>query len=75
MERNFFRRIEACFPILDKRLKRRVINEGLRPYLLDNTRSWLMDADGNYHQREPRRAPLVSAQHTLLESLTIRSPS
>ncbi|MDR2613776.1 MAG: polyphosphate kinase 1, partial [Candidatus Accumulibacter sp.] len=28
MERNFFRRIEVAFPILDEKLKRRVINEG-----------------------------------------------
>jgi polyphosphate kinase len=28
MERNFFRRIELAFPILDKKLKRRVITEG-----------------------------------------------
>jgi len=36
MDRNFFRRIEVCFPILNQRLKRRVIAEGLRPYLKDN---------------------------------------
>jgi polyphosphate kinase len=28
MDRNFFRRIEACFPILDKKLKKRVLDEG-----------------------------------------------
>ncbi|MCK4708084.1 MAG: polyphosphate kinase 1, partial [Gammaproteobacteria bacterium] len=40
MERNLFRRVEACFPILDEELKKRVINEGLLAYLSDNTDSW-----------------------------------
>jgi len=54
MERNFFRRIEACFPVLDTRLKRRVIREGLKPYLADNCMAWEMDGDGNYKRRSPR---------------------
>src|SRR5205807_10126508 len=36
MARNFFRRIELCFPVLDPGLKRRVIREGLHPYFEDN---------------------------------------
>jgi polyphosphate kinase len=36
MERNFFRRIELAFPILDPKLKKRVITEGLKFYLADN---------------------------------------
>src|SRR5258706_15120590 len=39
MERNFFRRIELCFPVLDARLKKRVIGEGLTPYLRDNAQT------------------------------------
>jgi polyphosphate kinase len=35
MGRNLFRRIEVAFPVLDPKLKRRVIDEGLRPYLED----------------------------------------
>ena len=31
MERNFFRRIELCFPLLDPALKRRVIREACSP--------------------------------------------
>ncbi|MEY4591255.1 MAG: polyphosphate kinase, partial [Pseudomonadota bacterium] len=48
MERNFFRRIETAFPILDPRIKRRVLTEGLRPYVADNTQSWMMDGQGHY---------------------------
>ena len=40
MGRNFFRRIETCVPIRDTKLKRRVIKEGLRPYLFDNVNAW-----------------------------------
>ena len=48
MERNFFRRIELCFPVNDLRLKRRVIGEGLMPYLADNVQAWEMDGEGGY---------------------------
>ena len=29
MPRNFFRRVEVCFPVFDPKLKKRVIAEGL----------------------------------------------
>ena len=70
MERNLHRRIEVCVPILDTCIKRRVISEGLRPYLKDNVRSWVMDADGNYHQRVSRNAQPFSAHDALLEKLS-----
>jgi polyphosphate kinase len=69
MDRNFFRRIEVCFPLLDKRLKKRVIEEGLKPYLADNTQAWEMDAQGRYRRRSPRHAKACSAQQLLLERL------
>jgi len=69
MDRNFFRRVEICFPVLDARLKRRVINEGLKPYLDDNCQAWDMDAEGRYVPRQPGRSKPLSAQETLLEQL------
>lgn len=70
MDRNFFRRVEVCFPVLDRRLKERVLREGIRPYLNDNSQAWLMDADGNYRLRTPRRgARRISAQSDLLQRL------
>jgi polyphosphate kinase len=51
MDRNFFRRIELCFPVLDRKLKARVIKEGLRTYLADNAQAWEMNADGTYARR------------------------
>ncbi len=50
MGRNFFDRIEVCFPIEDKRLRERVIKEGLEIYLSDNTRAWALHSDGTYHR-------------------------
>lgn len=69
MDRNFFRRVETCFPVLDSKLKRRVINEGLKPYLDDNCQAWQMDAEGRYELRLPRRGKPLAAQESLLEQL------
>jgi polyphosphate kinase len=73
MERNFFRRIELAFPILDNKLKRRVIAEGLKAYLTDNQQSWEMDADGTYRlRRASSRALPHNAQADLRDSLGTR---
>ncbi|MFH2139820.1 MAG: polyphosphate kinase 1 [Pseudomonadota bacterium] len=62
MDRNFFRRIEACFPILDKKLKKRVLDEGLNIYLKDNHQAWEMDCNGFWHRKKPNRSKSVNAQ-------------
>ena len=54
MDRNFFRRIETGFPLLDPKLKKRVINEGLKPCLKDNMRAWEMQPDGAFKRRAKR---------------------
>jgi len=71
MERNFFRRIEISFPILDAKLKRRIMKEGLRPYLSDNAQAWEMNADGEYSVKRTRRARSC-AQDDLLAALAAR---
>ena len=70
MNRNLFRRIEVAFPILDPALKKRVINEGLNPYLKDNTHAWHLEPNGSYIKRElrPKQIP-YSAQDDLATSL------
>jgi polyphosphate kinase len=70
MDRNFFRRIEACFPILDKKLKKRVIDEGLKAYLQDNCQAWDMDGNGAWHLKTTRSASPKCAQTELLGMLT-----
>lgn len=72
MDRNFFRRIEVAFPILDPRLKRRVMKEGLRPYIVDNCQAWDMQPDGSYRRRAARTTPR-SAQSMLLRELAEKS--
>jgi polyphosphate kinase len=70
MQRNFFRRVEACFPVLDAKLKKRVIKEGLEPYLKDNCQAWEMDAEGNYRHKNPRSgSKIVCAQTQLMQEL------
>jgi len=71
MARNLFRRIEVAFPVVDKTLKRRILTEGLKPYLKDNTNAWELRADGTYLRRRPRKKQTAfSAQQYLLESLS-----
>jgi polyphosphate kinase len=68
MDRNFFRRIELGFPVLDKKLKARVVREGLHAYLADNVQAWEMEPDGTYTRKQPGKAR-HSAQEELLEAL------
>jgi polyphosphate kinase len=72
MERNFFRRIEIGFPVLDPALKRRVLREGLKPYLADNCQSWEMKPDNSYQLRRSR-ARRISAQEMLLADMAERT--
>ncbi|RFC32915.1 MAG: polyphosphate kinase [Candidatus Nitrotoga sp. SPKER] len=69
MDRNFFRRVEVCFPVLDKKLKKRVIDEGLKAYMQDNFQAWVMDSDGHYRVKTPGRYILKCAQSSLLQKL------
>ena len=69
MDRNFFRRIEVCFPLLDKKLKKRVIDEGLKVYLQDNCQAWEMDGNGQYRRKPSRSAKRRNAQNELLGQL------
>ncbi|TFW09349.1 RNA degradosome polyphosphate kinase, partial [Oxalobacteraceae bacterium OM1] len=70
MNRNLFRRVEVAFPVLDKTLKKRVIAEGLQPYLKDNSNAWELESDGRYQRRKPRgKHPAFSAQAYLAQLL------
>lgn len=70
MDRNFFRRIELAFPLLNSRLKKRVINEGLLFYLSDSCGAWQMNGDGEYERVSPQpRHKAHSAQGELMRTL------
>ena len=72
MDRNFFRRIEICFPVLDARLKKRVIREGLSAYLSRDVEAWEMDANGQDRFRKGKRGAGGHAQNVLLELLAAK---
>jgi polyphosphate kinase len=69
MERNFFRRIELCVPVLDAKVRRRVMREGLNAYLEDNTWAWEMQSDGGFKRAKRGRRKAFSAQRYLLKTL------
>ncbi|MDB5839447.1 MAG: ppk [Herminiimonas sp.] len=67
MNRNLFRRIEVAFPVLDKALKKRVMQEGLLPYLKDNTNAWELMPDGRYEKckRHGKQEAFNAQQHLM----------
>ncbi|MDP1718703.1 MAG: hypothetical protein Q8L40_11565 [Burkholderiales bacterium] len=60
--------------MLDPGLKQRVIDEGLKPYLEDNSQAWEMDQQGQYRPKSPQRGKLLIVQDYLLD-LLVRRPS
>ena len=65
MERNMFKRVEICFPILDKNLAQRIL-DNLELYLQDNSQAWLLQPDGQYVQAQRTGDETIQAQTTLL---------
>ncbi len=53
MPRNFFRRIETMFPILDGVLRERIYSEVLGVSLADNQRARILSPDGEYRLPPP----------------------
>jgi polyphosphate kinase len=56
MPRNFRRRVELMWPVLDEGLKRRVIDEVLGTMLADGVKSWSLQSDGSYERHTPHGA-------------------
>jgi polyphosphate kinase len=53
MGRNFFQRVETAFPVEDKKLRQRILKDGLELYLQDNSEAWVLQKDGEYKRRSP----------------------
>ncbi|MGE0312080.1 MAG: polyphosphate kinase 1 [Lautropia sp.] len=53
MSRNFFRRVELAFPVRDRALRRRVIEEALDVHLDPARVVWEMDENGDYRLTRP----------------------
>ncbi len=68
MERNFFRRIEVCFPVMRASHRARVLAD-LELYLADNCDAWELAADGAYRRCSPGTSAALAAQLALLETL------
>jgi len=68
MERNFFRRVEVCFPVQDEALRSRVIKD-IEYYLKDNMQAWLLQPEGTYRRAQPGRRAPFSAQAALMQDL------
>ncbi len=68
MDRNLFNRVEACFPIENPALKKRIYQQGLLMYLKDNQQAWLLQGDGTWLRAQPALGEEPhNAQRILLE--------
>ena len=70
MDRNFFSRVEIAVPIEDKALNKRIVSEGLRYYLNDNSNAWILRKNGKYQRITPRKNRKYEAQKRLLDKLS-----
>jgi polyphosphate kinase len=70
MPRNFFRRIEAIFPIEDPALRRRVKHELLGLPLADNVNAWFLQADGIYRRAAANGDPPLRSQVEFIRRAT-----
>lgn len=68
MDRNFFRRVEIAFPVYDKTLRKRVIDEAFTYALRDNQLAWQQQADGTYARVRNRREA-YDVQEALIQRL------
>jgi len=70
MDRNFFRRVETCFPILQPELRKRVMHEVFELCLSDNQQAWELDSSGEYTRVTDAEAQQpVSVQEALMLEL------
>ena len=63
MKRNLSKRLELLFPIIDRNIRRRLI-DALQTYFADNTKSWRLRSDGTYEKiaRKGSKGPRIRAQ-------------
>ena len=70
MPRNFIRRVEIMFPILQQALRMQILNDILPTLLADNVKAREMQPDGTYRRVvRPSDVPAVRAQLRLLQAL------
>ena len=70
MDRNLFNRVEACFPIEDPALKKRIYEQGLLTYLKDNQQAWALQGNGTWVRVQADQDQAAhNAQRILLEKI------
>lgn len=69
MDRNFFSRIESCFPVETPELVERVLKESFENYLKDDEQAWSLQSDASYRRVKSTRKQSHSAQNWLLDQL------
>lgn len=65
LPRNFFKRVETTFPVLDPEVLRRIEQEILPIALADNVKAWTLLSDGSY-VRTSRTDPAVRSQEVFI---------
>jgi polyphosphate kinase len=65
MPRNFYRRVETCFPVEEETFKKQ-IEEVLELYWTDTSKARELGADGTYKNFAKEGKPIVSVQDELL---------
>ena len=70
MDRNLFNRVEACFPVEDPALKKRIYQYGLLNYLKDNQQAWELQSDGTWLRFKAKETDVAhNAQRVLIEHI------
>jgi polyphosphate kinase len=77
MPRNFIRRVEVMFPVVDPVLRDRVLDEILTVALADNVKARRLLSDGRYERLQPPNGasgePSVRSQHRFMELARARA--
>ena len=68
MPRNFMRRIEIMFPILDQK-SFQLLEHILAVYWQDNVKSWLLNSNGSYTRLQSQKDNTFWAQNHLLQEI------
>lgn len=68
MTRNMIQRVEIAFPVIEEKWKKHILNT-LKLFLYDNTKAWVLDANGEYKKQIPGSGEKpLSTQMRLLET-------
>lgn len=67
MHRNMFRRVEVCFPVENKKLQERIL-DNLHGYLRDNSQAWILSSEGHYTRVQHDGEAIYQVQTELLRS-------